>query len=411
MILNAIARGLHKVANLMPGESGWIQLDGEQALSQHGTTSNAGTNVSAESAMCLSAVWDCVRKTSQVVGSTPLAQNERDSVGNPVAVEDDLHSILTMQPAPGVTASHFWTGQVVQLLLRGNAYSERLEVGRSRRLVGLRPMFSVTPKRQANGTFRYAINDRGKMYEMPADKVFHLRGFGAGDGLGMSAIKYGTQSMGAALAADRSAAKVFANALMVSGVLTSEQTLNDRQRAQILNMLETFVSSSRAGKTLVLEAGLNWSSVQLNPDDAQLLETRRFSVEDVCRWFGVPPVVIGHASEGQTMFGAGVEQVMLSWQKLGISPLYRAIEDQIRMDLIAPQHRARRSFRFDRQWMLAMDSAALGDFLLKLRMGGYISGDEGRADWLGMARRGGDADDLIVSSAMSPVDMLGKDKK
>ncbi|WP_147112120.1 phage portal protein [Tateyamaria sp. syn59] len=410
MILKAVSRGLHSVANLMSGESGWIDATNAEPLSQYGTTSKAGTVVSGETAMCLSAVWDAVRKTSGVIGSTPLAQFQRDDSGNPSPVEDDLHSILTLQPAPGITPSQFWTGQVVQMLLRGNAYNERLEVGRNRRLVGLRPMFNVTPKRQADGTFRYQIIDRGKRYEMPADKVFHLRGFGAGDGLGMSAIKYGTQSIGAAIAADQSAATVFANSMMVAGVLSSDSALTAEQRAQLQELLEQFIGSSKAGKTLVLESGLKWDAVQLNPEDAQLLETRRFSVEDVCRWFGVPPVVIGHTSSGQTMFGAGVEQVMLSWQKLGIGPLYRAIEDQIRMDLIAPQHRARRSFRFDRQWMLAMDSAALGDFLLKLRMGGYISGDEGRSEWLGMSRRGGDADDLIVSSAMSPVDMLGKEK-
>lgn len=410
MIKRVLSRGLHSVANLVSGESGWINLNTDDAVSTHGSTSQSGTVVSPESAMSLSAVWDCVRKTSETVGTTPIAQYQMDGLQNPLPFEDDLSQMLSLQPSPGLTAPQFWTGQVVQMLLRGNGYSERLEVGRNRRLVGLRPLFGVTPKRNSDGSFRYEILDRGKRSVLPADKVFHLRGFGAGDGLGMSAIKYGTQSIGAALAADKSAASVFANAMMVSGVLTSDQTLNDTQRAQVQKMLSDFVSSSKAGKTLVLEAGLKHSTVQLNPDDAQLLETRRFSVEDVCRWFGTPPVVIGHSAEGQTMFGAGVENVMLQWQKLGINPLYRGIEAQIRSDLIPIEHRKRRFFRFDRQWMIAMDSAALGDFLLKLRMAGMISGDEGRAEYLGMPRRGGAADDLIVSSAMDPIDMLGKEK-
>lgn len=404
----AIAKGLHRVSNLAVGDSGWVNLDNAPPWPSSGSTSNAGTVVSSESALTLSSVWACLRATSQMVGTTPLAQFEKDHNDDPIEIEDDLSDVLTLTPAPGLTATQFWEGQIAQMLLRGNAYSERLFVGN--RLVGLRPLFNVTPKRNDRGGFKYRINDRGKYYDLPPEKVFHLRGFGAGDGLGMSVIKYGTQSLGSALAADTTAAKVFANALMVSGVLSSDQTLNDTQRDQLQELLETFISSTKAGKTLILEAGLKYNPVSLNPEDAQLLETRRFGVEDVCRWFGTPPIVIGHATEGQTMFGAGVEQVMLHWQRMGINPLYRAIETQIRADLIPVTHRRRRLFRFDRQWMLAMDSKALGDFLLKGRMGGYISGDEGRTKWLGLPRRGGPADDLIVSSSMEPVDMLGKGK-
>ncbi len=404
-----LSNNLHRVANLVSGESGWVNLDSVASVPGTGVTSHAGTVVSPESALTLSAVWDCVRKTSQTVGSTPLGQIETDRGGNAVVIEDDLSDILTMTPAPGLTSSQFWTGAVVQILLRGNAYFERLTFGSRNQLVGLRPIFGVTPKRQPDGSFSYEVIDRGKKTTLPAEKVFHLRGFGAGDGLGMSAIKYGTQSMGAALAANQSAGSVFANSMQLAGVLQSDQTLKPEQRDQLQTMLEAYTSSAKAGKTLVLEAGLKWGATQLNPEDAQLLETRRFSVEDVCRWFGTPPIVIGHASEGQTMFGAGVEHVMLHWQKLGIAPIYRSIEDQIVADLISPSNRRRRAFRFDRQWMLAMDSAALGDFLLKMRMGGYMSGDEGRVR-VGLPKRGGDADDLIVSSAMSPVDMLGKEQ-
>lgn len=409
MLRRAASKAMHRVANLLSGESGWVNLGNQPPWPSSGSTSKAGVTVSPESALTLSAVWDCVRKTSQLIGTTPLAQFDDDGKGNPVPVDDDLLQLLTLQPAPGLTAVQFWEGQVAQMLLRGNGYSERLYVGR--RLVGLRPLFSVTPKYdRETGGWRYQVNDRGVLYMLPADKVFHLRGFGAGDGLGMSAIKYGTNSMGAALAADTTAGRVFSNAMMAAGVLTSDQALTAEQREQLQTILGDFVSSDKAGKVLTLESGLSYQQMQLNPDDAQLLQTRRFSVEDVCRWFGVPPIVVGHSGEGQTMFGAGVEQVMLAWQQLGINPIYRAIESQIRADLIDPARRRRRVFRFDRQHMLAMDSKSLGDFLLKGRMGGYISGDEGRTKYLGLAARGGAADDLIVSSAMTPTDLLGEER-
>ncbi len=406
----ALAKGLSRLSNLAAGESGWINLDNAPPWPTSGSTSNAGELVSSESALSLSAVFDAVRKTAQLIGTTPLQQLEKDAEGNPVEVDDDLQQILTGKPAPHLTAEQFWEGQVAQMLLRGNGYSERLFIGR--RLVGLRPLFNVTPIRLASGGFKYRNIDRGKIEELPADKVFHLRGFGAGDGLGMSVVKYGTNSIGAALAADKTAGKVFSNSMMLAGVLSTEQTLNETQREQTQGILDQYVGSSKAGKTMVLEAGMNFAQMQLEPEDAQLLQTRRFSVEDVCRWFGIPPIVIGHAVEGQTMFGAGVEHIMLYWQRLGINPLYRGIEAQIREDLISPERRRgsrKRYFRFDRQAMLTMDSKALADFLLKLRMGGYASADEGRTRYLNLPARGGAADELIVSQSMTPAELLGKD--
>ena len=387
MIRALFSKSLHRVANLVSGESGWVNLDNAPPWASSGSTSNAGTVVNAERALTLSTVWACLRVTSQLIGTTPLGQFETDSKGNDVPIDDELSQILTFRPCPGLTALQFWEGQTAQMMLRGNGYSEKLFIGA--RLVGLRPMFNVTPKRDsATGGFKYEINDRGKRYVLPAEKVFHLRGFGAGDGLGMSAIKYGTNSIGAALAADTTASKIFSNAMMVAGVLSSDQTLDDTQREQLQALLEKFISSQKAGKILTLEAGLKYDAMQLNPDDAQLLQTRQYSVPDVCRWFGTPPIVVGHSAQGQTMFGAGVEQVMLSWQKTGINPLYRGIEAQIRTDLIDPRFARRRKFRFDRQAMLTMDSESLGNFLLKMRMAGGMSGDEIR-DWINLARRGG----------------------
>ncbi|MDO6486054.1 phage portal protein, partial [Shimia thalassica] len=211
-----------------------------------------------------------------------------------------------------------------------------------------------------------------------ADKVFHLRGFGPGDGIGMSAIAYGANSIGAALAADETAGSVFSNSMMPSGVLESDQTLTEPQREQLQAHLTTYVGSKKAGKTMLLEAGLKYNQLQMNPEDAQLLETRRYSVEDVCRWFGVPPIIIGHASQGQTMWGSGVEAIMLSWLTLGINPLLSRIESRIEKDLIPIGKRGKWVFRFNREGMLQMDSKAKGEFLSKMATSGTMTANERR---------------------------------
>ncbi|KZL04550.1 Phage portal protein [Pseudovibrio axinellae] len=405
-IFKAAIRGIRQ--ELQSGESGWINLNGGDAWSGGGHSSAAGKTVNASSALAFSAVWDCVRKTSQVISTLPLALYEKRTAGSRVKIEEDLTEILCASPNREQTAVEFWEGMTAHMTLRGNAFAERLFIGPN--LVGLRPLLNVTPRRNQNNGLEYEVTDRGKLSKMPADKVFHMRGFGAGDGLGMSAIKYGANSIGAALAADETAGSVFSNAMMAAGVLTSDQSLNANQRSQLQTLLETFIGSRRAGKTLTLESGLKFQQLQLNPEDAQLLETRRFSVEDVCRWFGVPPIVIGHSADGQTMWGSGVEAVMLSWLSLGINPLLVKNEARILKDLIPVEKRGRWYVEYNREAMLQMDSKAKGDFLLKMRMGGFMSGDEGR-DKLNLPRRGGNSDELVVQTSMGLVDLLGKEDK
>jgi HK97 family phage portal protein len=174
--------------------------------------------------------------------------------------------------------------------------------------------------------------------------------------------------------------------------------------------MEDFVSSKRAGKVMALEAGLSFSPTQVNPDDAQLLDTRRFQVEDVCRWFGTPPIIIGHAASGQTMWGSGVEAIMLAWLTLGINPQLRRFEARIKKDLIPLDRRAKWSVEWNREAMLQMDSKSKAVFLTGLTNSGIMSADESR-DRLDLARRGGAADDLHAQTALAPLEALGKDKK
>ncbi|PIL11687.1 histone H1 [Puniceibacterium antarcticum] len=390
---------------LSEGESGWVNLSGGDPLSSLGRVSKAGKSVSSTSALSLSAAWSCVKGNAQLVGSLPLGIYEKQSDGTRVRIEPDLAEILTVAPGQDQTAMEYWEGNGAALLLEGNGYSEKLYIGN--RLVGLRPLFNVTPKRRDDGRFNYRVYENGRSYVLPPEKVFHIRGFGAGDGLGLSAIKYGVQSLGSAIAADETAARVFANGLMASGVLESENTLTPEQREQLQKHLQTYVSSDRAGKIMTLEAGLKYRQLQINPEDAQLLETRRFQVEDVCRWFGTPPVVIGHAGQGQTMWGSGVEAIMLAWLTLGINPLLRRMEQRIARDLIPLAKRGKWYAEWNREAMLQMDSKAKGDFLSKMTTNGIMSRDESR-DKLNLPRRGGAADALTAQTALAGLDQLTK---
>lgn len=408
-LLRAAYRGARNEIQASGG--GWFSSFGSSALQSPSVTTPSGKNVTVSAALASSVVFDCVRKNAQVLAGMPLQYFEKDRNGNDILINDgDLYGLLTESPNPNQTALEFWEGCSTQLSLKGNAYNEKLFVGN--RLVGLQPLFGVQPMRDRNrGGFKYGVYDRGKWESLPPEKVFHLRGFGAGDGLGMSTVAYGATSIGSALAADETASKLFSNSMMMAGFLTADQVLTPEQRVQLQDMLATFSGSTKAGKSMILEAGLKWNATQLNPDDAQLLETRRYSVEDICRWFGIPPIIVGHSAEGQTMWGSGVETILLSWLTLGINPMANRIEARVLRDLQPIEKRRRGFFRFDRDAMLQMDSKAKGEFLQKMATSGTLTANE-RRGILGRPRHSDpNADALLAQTAMAPLDQLGvKDK-
>lgn len=309
--------------------------------------------------------------------------------------------ITTVSPT-GVHASF---ARLREACSQGNAYSEKVTSGR--RLVALQPIASThcMPFRREDGDLVYRVHDRGKYEELPRDKIMHLKGFGFGGDLGLSPIAFGAQTLGSAIAIEEATGKMFGSGLQSSGVLSSDTTLDDKQRGDLQSIMEKFVGSSNAGKLMILEAGLKFERLALSPVDAQMLENQRFSVETLCRWFGMPPIIIGHATEGQTMWGSGVEQILLAWLTLGIDPICDRIEARVKKQLIRPSGNRRRYFEFNREALLQMDSKAKAAFLSTMTQNGLMTRNEGRAK-LNLPRREG-GDQLTAQTNLAPLEQLG----
>ncbi|AHD12151.1 phage portal protein [Phaeobacter gallaeciensis] len=410
-MMNLVRAAINGVRNEILSTSQSLFGGSSEALQSGSISTPSGKTVTANSSLASSVVFDCVRKNAQVIGGMPVKFFEKDSKGKEIEVNDgSLYGVLAESPNADQTAQEFWEGMSTQISLKGNAFAEKIYLGKE--LIGLQPLFGVQPMRtKGRSGFKYGVYDRGKWEVLPKDKVFHMRGFGAGDGLGMSTVAYGAVSIGAGLAADETASSIFSNAMMAAGVLSGDQVLNPEQRAQLQKMLIDFTGSSKAGKTLVLEAGLKWSAMQLNPEDAQLLETRRFSVEDICRWFGTPPVIVGHFAQGQTVWGTGVETILQYWLTLGINPLASRVEQRILKDLVSPEKRRRSIYRFDRDVFMQMDAKARAEFVSKMATSGTMTANE-RRERLGMQKHPDpSADRLFAQTAMAPLETLGENAK
>lgn len=382
--------------------------DGTFWSSYFGTSTWSGKSVTADTAMQLAAAFACVRLTAQAISTLPLATFERDGEGQRKQVFDTpLATVLQDTPNQDQTPCEFWESQVAWMCVNGNAYSEKIFIGG--RLVSLVPMPSdqMAAYRDDNGDLRYRYVDRGKTITLPREKVFHLRGFSFGGDVAPSIIRYGAQTFSSAMATDESAAKMFANGLQSAGLLTSDTVMTVPQREQLRAAMTNFVGSTNAGKLMILEAGLKFQTLTLNPEDAQMLETRRFAIEEICRWFGIPPIIVGHAAQGQTMWGSGVEQILIAWLTLGLNPMMRRIEQRIRKELASVEERSRGAYaEFNREGLLQADSAAKATFLSTMTSNGLMTRNEGRSK-LNLPKMPG-GDELTVQMQMQPIGTVGK---
>lgn len=367
-------------------------------------TSSAGKSVNVESLLQLSAAWACIRLTAQAISSLPINIFERASDGSKHERHDSREAmILRDSPNADQTGLEFWESIIAWELATGNSYAEIIRIGPN--LSALVPMASpmVTPFRTSTGDLKYrVINDNGQQRELERSQVLQLKFFDVGKDLGLSPIRYGANSFGASMAADESAAKLFSNGIMSQFLLKTDKTLKEEQREQFRTMLQQFAGSDKAFKTMVLEAGLSAEKISLNPEDAQLLETRRFNIEDICRWFGVPPIIVGHAMQGQTMWGSGVEQILNAWLALGLNPMMRKIEARVKKQLFLG---TKLHLEFNREGLLQLDSKAKAEFLSKMTQNGLMTRNEGRSKINMPAVKGGD--ELTVQTNLTPLSKLG----
>jgi len=364
----------------------------------------AGVPVNHRTMLQLSAVWSCVRLISETIATLPLSVYERTSNGRRVAPQHPLHWIIHEQPNADSTASVFWESVVAAMLLRGKARAEMLMVGG--RLVGLE--FLYPPRlhegRTANGGREWRYTDEnGRRRVIPDSRIWKVPGFSLDGQDGVSVVQYGASVFGNALAADAAANNAFRTGRIQTLYYKIANFLTPKQRADFkANLAE----SVRKGEVPLLEGGTEIGNVGMNAEEVQLLESRGFSVEEICRWFRVPPWMVGH-TEKSSSWGTGIEQQMIGFLTFTLGPWLKRIEQSIRKDLMSPADRVRYYARYSVEGLLRADSTARGAFYAVMVNNGILTRDEVRV-LEDREPMGGNAAVLTVQSAMTTLDGLGQ---
>jgi HK97 family phage portal protein len=365
-------------------------------------TSESGTLVNARSAMSLDAVWSCVRLIAESIAMAPLSLYVRDERNPRIATRHPLNDLLHTSPNSRSTAAVFWEAVVSAMLLQGNAYILKFYSGTQiSSLVFMAPnRLNVVKDLQGNKKYLY-VHDDGVQREVPANRVWQLQGFSLDGRDGVSVIEYATQVFGTAIAAERSAGRTFINGMLQAVYYSVSAFLTDEQRESFRRNVRGTVER---GEAPILEGGVDVKALGINPADAQLLESRGYSVEAICRWFRVPPSMVGHDGK-TTSWGTGIEQQVLGFITFTLTPWLVRIEQGIAHGLLTDVERTKYYPKFDVDYLLRGDSEARANYYQSMVNNGNMTRDEVRRKE-GLPLKGGNADILTVQSAMMALDGL-----
>jgi HK97 family phage portal protein len=384
-------------------------LNGKFWSEAFGATSATGKTVTVDSAMQISTVWACVRLLSETVSTLPLrVYRKREGGGRDVASEHWLHSLLCRSPNSEMTPGRFMMFIVASLTVRGNAYVEKRRIaGRIVALHPLTPQNVVVKRKDGTGPLIYEVSDeKGGRRTLQADDVMHIRGFGLDGICGLQPVHTGREIIGAATAANEASAKIFAQGMQASGVLTMEAgTLTPEQREQIRKNITTFSQSTAAGKLMVLEAGMKYQGITMDPESAQMLATRGFNVEELCRWFGVPPFMVGHMDKASS-WASSVEAQNLHFLTSCLRPILDNIEQEIIRCLVPRAEWDSIYAEFSVEGLLRADSAGRAAYYNTALQNGWMNRNQVRALENLPPIPGGEV--YTVQSNLTPLDMLGK---
>lgn len=374
---------------------------------QSGLPNGPGAPLAAEvnfdSAMQLSSFWAGIRLISESIGSMPFNLYKLEEGGRVIATEHPLHRVLTRKPNQYQTDVEFWESMALNLAISGNAYAIIQRLGAE--IIGLLPVSSsqVETSLLADGTVIHTYITGAEVKVYTAATMWHVKLFGNGI-VGLSPLSYASKSIGIAIAADNRVSKVYSNGAKPAGILTIDKTLTAEQRTQIKKNFKE-LEDGNEDRLFVLEAGMQYAQVSMTPKDIELLDSRRFQIEDIGRFLGVPSVLLNQTF-GQSTLGSNVSEILSAFYKLNLRPYLEKIEASVPRWLMSPEDAAQYECEFD------FDAALLrADRLTRLQgnreaiNSGQLTPNEARRDEGREALPGGDQ--LLIQGAMVPITMAG----
>jgi HK97 family phage portal protein len=331
--------------------------------SSGGATTDSGVYVNSDTAMRQSTVYACVRILSEIIAQLPVEVQMRRN-GSWIAVED--HDILRLLASPNDwQVQHDMLATITSWSeLRGNAYQFKIRNGKGAvaQLIPLQATeVEVCVERDRSLTYTVSSEYTGITGEYKADRIFHLRNFGTQGYMGLSTIGCHKEGIGLALSLEKHASNAYKNGMQSNKWIKLERSLEEPQLSEFKASVAKYQGQTSAGKMPFLSEGEIREFKGVSAVDAQYIESRKFSKEDISSIFQVPLFLL---NDGQnTTWGSGLEQISRSFVRFSLNPRLNRIAQTLVREFVEERARHRTRIVFD------TDQFTLGEF--KDRMDGY----------------------------------------
>lgn len=333
-------------------------------------SSDAGVNVTESSALGVTAFYRSVRLIADTIGSLPL-KTYRDTGG----LREGVSSVFD-NPGGDFMTPYTWK-QTVTAHLAIHGASALLHVynqaGALAALVPLHPsMVRVEWDKDAQSRkFTVSVNGEAQVY-YPQDLTYVI-GFTIDGVVGASPLTLARNAIGTAIAGDRSAARMFANGLLIGGLVTPAEDMTEEQANQALTGLKSkLTGSNNAGDLVLINAALKVTPWTMTAEDAQFLQSRQYQVEEMARLFGVPKELL--SASGATSWGSGIQELVRGFGRFTLPAYTTPIEEALSRLLPSP-----RFCEFEMAGLLQGTPSEEIDLLIRQVEAGLLTADEARA--------------------------------
>lgn len=363
--------GIFNTFNRWFGRGGALgETKGTQNASPSVALVSGTTDVGVDGALQLSTVWACVDRRATTIASLPFFAYEQKNGEKTLARTARLYALLHESPNPRMTSFEFIRAMMLNYDLRGNAYA-RIDRAPDGEAVALWPMPSdqVEMRILDDGAAVYVYQVGNDTAVLAEANVWHWKNLGNGT-VGLAKLDFMRASTNEAAQAQGAATKLFGSggkptgALMVDGVLKPDQ--REALRKSFAGLAE-----GNTSRLMVLEASMKYQQLSISPEDQQLLQTRQFGVEEICRWFDVPPVMVHHSNV--TAWGSGIEQIVDGFYKLTIRPMLVSIEQSTRKRVMTAKQRASMTCEFNLDALLRGNPGQRAEMYAKGAQNGWLT--------------------------------------
>lgn len=298
--MGIISRLLGRTEERALPEPSWTALGGVNVY--------GGRHISPQAAESLSAVMAAVDAIASGLATLPMFVYRTTGGGRVIEERHPLMWLIRRGPNQHQSTPDFIQWLAASTVLRGNALVEIVSDRRTGELSELRPVpwENVGVVLLPSGRLAYDVTDitgmyggTGKVRRLLQDEVIHLRDRSDDGLIGRSRLARAGAVIDAGLSLQDFSSSLYANGVNPTGAFKSDTVLSPAQKAQIREGLaRLYTGTHNAGKAMILDAGTSWQQISITPEDAEMLASRRFSVEEIARIFQVPPPIIGDLTHG-----------------------------------------------------------------------------------------------------------------